>query len=178
LGGVAAVVNDLTDLITTKIVARLAGKSVVDSTNDVDGLNTFLQNEFEKGSDMTAFEERFGVLVGDITVAEILGSAEAQKTRNAIDEAANIFIVMEKLGGYESGKLREAINGGKLSPAQEDALRKQAMAVSDNAKLDVTTNEVILTINAPPEVVEAVRAAGPGLGAALAAFNNLKKGKK
>jgi hypothetical protein len=177
LGGVAAVVGDLSDLIVTKIASRLSSKNVADAISDIEGINNDLAEKFDNGSEMTKFEKRFGVDVGDITVAEILGSAEAQKTRNAIDEAVNIFTAMEKLGGYEPGKLREAIDSGKVTPVKEEALRKQAMAVSENAKMDLTTNEHIITINAPPELVEAFKFLGPGLAPALNALANTRKGK-
>ncbi len=173
--GVAAVVNELVDIIKVQVLAFLATKTVDEAQKSVAELNTKLKNEFVNGPARTKFEQRFGVRAGDITIASIMPSEEAQKTRNAIDEAMNAFKGMAALRNQTPEQLRADIESGKFSQADQDRLRRDFMAMSDNAKLETAATDITIRIDANPDVAEAIKTAGPGL-AGLAALFAAKQG--
>lgn len=145
LSGVAVVAEDLADLIKSKIIKQLAGKKLDDVSRQIKKLNDTLAIEFGTNTtvghptpEISEFEERFGIVVGDVTVGTIELSEDAKKTRNAVDEALQFAKGVALVLGYATPKaMQKAVEAGTLSAETVENARKQFLAVSDNIKMDV-----------------------------------------
>jgi hypothetical protein len=178
--GVAAVAEDLRDLIIAVAVEELATKKVVSALKTLPKVNDRLYKEFVKGT--SRFEKRFGVEVGDVTIGQLLPSEELQKTLTAQTEAAAIAKGTAIMLGYTSmGKVKEAVEVGKLNEGDVKDARDRFLSVSGNLEgMDIKRNELVLSAHGiPPELagaITALAANAPAIARALQAAN--KKGSK
>lgn len=178
LGGVGAIASDLGDIIKRFITEKLAHQTIDTAALSVGELNDKLAEHFGRGGpkhpEVSSFEERFGLVVGDITVAQLRLSAEAEKTRTAIDEAkiinrgtAILLNFSESLRNgeiiYPEQKLEQALKSGKITRAEADKARDRFMAASENIKMDASTSEMTFRLDADPEVVKAIASIGPAI---------------
>lgn len=162
LGGVAVIANDITDLIKSAIITQLASKTtIMEALSAVASLTENLTKQF--GENVSEFEDRFGVSVGDVTISEMLPSPELQKTMSGITEAEIIANGAAIILGYENAAAaREAINAGKLTQADLNQARDRFMAASDNIKMNLDSNEYRIQVDGlDPELVKAISALAP-----------------
>lgn len=143
LGGVAVIAEDVADLIKSIITEDLAEKEVDSVSKKLGDLNKHLADVFGTGMSpaspqISDFEARFGIVVGDVTAAEIILSDEAKKTRNAVDEALQFARGVALILGYATPEeVRNAITAGTLSNETIETARKQFLAVSENVTMDI-----------------------------------------
>jgi regulator of protease activity HflC (stomatin/prohibitin superfamily) len=159
LSGVAAMASDITDIIKSHIIEELANKATMSEVlTSVPALNRALHEKFGLGTseskneakapEVSEFEERFGVNVGDVTIAKILPSKEVQKTMSGIAEAEIIAQGTAILLDYENPKsVREALAEGALTRKDYNEARDRFMATSDNVTMDVKSNEWKISID-------------------------------
>jgi len=151
LGGVASIVSEVTDLIESKIIQYLGhNENVFEVLTSVKDLNSYLNREFaigKGGSGVAEFEDRFGVNVGDVTVAEILPSEEVQKTMAGLTEAQVIAEGTAILMGYKNAEgVKRAKTRGLVTQDDINKARDRFMAASDNIKMDLDANEYTFKI--------------------------------
>ncbi len=189
LGGVAVIAADIGDFIKSFITEQLAGSTITAVLATMADLNAKLKAKFTRGvagsndPDVSDLEERFGIDFGDVTVAELRLSPEAEKTRSGIDEATIIAEGTAILLGFRAKTIRgkvvsaseqmEKARSRKKDPITQDAVdraRDRFMAVSDNLQMKLSTNEIILKVNANPNVTDAIATLGPALAPVLAAL--------
>lgn len=146
--GAAAVADDLKDLIISFLISNMSNMKIAAVLKGIGRLNDLLKVEFE-GNDpdkKTSFESEHGVYVIDVTLSELLPSAEVQKTMSGLTEAGFIANGTRILLGFKSAKkLDEAMDLGKISRADYNHARDRFMAVSGNMEgVNVTRYEIDL----------------------------------
>lgn len=183
LGGVAVMANDITDLIKSAIISEVSRKkTIVAALSSVASLTDHLTKKF--GEDVSGFEERFGISVGDVTVSEMLPSAELQKTMTGITEAEIIANGAAILAGCaDAQEAREAIKNGHLTQADLNEARDRFMAASDNIKMNLDSNEYRVKLegleNLDPKLAEALMALTPIIAARMSGSQHKNtQGKK
>lgn len=187
ISGVAAVADDLKDLIIAKVAAAMKDMSIMDATSQIEPLNETLKNEFvvnltKKGRARkapTKFENRFGIQVGDVTIKELLPSDEVQKTLSALTEAAAIRKGTAILLGLTEDTVTAALRDGIVTQAAYDLARDRFMAASGNLEgvkvqryelmlnasgIDKDTAEALAAMlsRIPPSTIAAVAAQATG----------------
>ncbi len=178
LGGVASVAAELGDIISAEIIKLMSAKTVPEAMQSVPQLNTELSQKFKHGTaqdpKVSDFEARFGVIIGDVTVGEILASEEVQETMNAVAEGEIINqIILNGFGMKTQEELRQAIAKGTIQQRDVDRARTQAHALSGNP-LGMTVSEQNFNLNVTgldkldPNLVQAITAAA---GAVVAGKN-------
>lgn len=101
--------------------------------NEIGKMGVKLSNELMNPSGkLAAIRTKYGYKTVSINVDRISVSEEAQKTRDALDEADVLFEIVAKLHGRTREQLTEDINSGKVTDAQYQKMLTRAMAVSDN----------------------------------------------
>ncbi len=168
LGGVAVMASDITDLIKTVVIGDVSKKRTIKSAlSSVPKMNEKLSKTF--GENVTEFEERFGVSVGDVTISQILPSPELQKTMTGLSEAEIIADGAAITAGFPGGAkdARQAINDGRLTQADLNEARDRFMAASDNIKMNLDANEYRIKLEGleklDPNVAQAILTLGPVL---------------
>lgn len=171
LAGVAAVAADLGDLITAEIVADLSNQEVNTALKNVAALNKKLADKFKhgerQGEEASAFEERFGVIIGDVTVSELMPSKEVSETMSAQTESAVIDDIVAKSFGKDTIRdLQASVDAGVISQDEVNRRRNQTMAMSGNLQgMDFSESTFNLRISGldkvDPALAEAITAAAP-----------------
>lgn len=153
---ISTLAEGVNDLVVSRVVTELAPKSTTEVLGKgVDDLNDFLSALFrdpdtENVRDVfNLFLENFGVFMSDVTVAEILPSAEQMKTRNALDEAEVIArgtAIILGYGKYKDpvGQMRRNLKNPDhpLTTADINKARDRFLASSENATMDINVHEV------------------------------------
>ncbi len=138
LAGVASVAAEFGGIISGEILNFVSQKkmTLTEAIASIAKFNDHLKRTFvEKSVDgkSTEFEKRFGILIGDITVEEILPTEKVQETMGAITKAEVIDKIVAKSFGYSSAKaLNTAIKSGKVAAEEVNKRRTQTMAFSGN----------------------------------------------
>lgn len=133
LSGVGAVAGDLKDLIIGFINRWLARKTMQEALDEQDSLARAVHEEFVKDDKKSSFELRFGILLGDATVSQLLMSAETQRTRGAINEASVIAQGTAILLGYNTVEdLQSALNNKAITQDDIDRARREFRIISGN----------------------------------------------
>jgi hypothetical protein len=87
------------------------------------------------------FEKEYGFKTVNVVIEAIILPPAAQKTRDAIDEAENLLGIMAKLRGATSQDLAQQIKDNKISSGDYQNLLNRAMAISENATMDIKVIE-------------------------------------
>lgn len=183
LSGVASVAADLRSIISAEIVEYLSKKSVAETLVALSTLNKMLAEEFkhdeEQGEVASAFEKRFGVIIGDITVAEILPSKEVQKTMDGITESTTLDQIVAKTLGYPSIKeVQDAVRSGILKSEQVAHATENALALTNNLHgMDLKRHTFTLKLQGDSDLVESIKSLGP-LASTIAGVLNKDQPKK
>lgn len=165
LSGVASTAEELQEILTAHAVQILSGKTVDQALGSLKELNEDLMAEFGLGSprktsstdsstderkkdDVTRFERRFGVFVGDVTIAKILPSEEVQRTRGSITEARAIQEGTAILLGYnDAAALQAALDGGRIKFEEIRHARDRFLSISGNMEgMDLKRSEIEVSI--------------------------------
>ncbi len=171
LGGVASLASELGDLIRPTITEFFAPMDVREALTKSSEINKKL-GEFKDGHH--DFETRFGIMVGDVTVGNMLVTKEIQDTLGALTESRLIDQAVAESYGYESIRdVEAAIKARDLDREDVNRRRTQAMAMSGNLQgmdlKETTTNFRIQGLDKiDPKLAEAVVGLAPALNALLA----------
>jgi hypothetical protein len=187
LTGVAAAAEEINGLIIAKAVEHLKRKKVKVAMRNISKLNEVLLEEFV-GADpnsRTAIEQRFGLIISDVTVEQMLPSKELQRTLSALSEADAVAQGTLTLLGMTKKEATEARQRDAAGfNAQYNEARDRFLSVSGNMDgMNLSRTEFMLRLDGlPPELVEAIGkiADNPQLGAAIAAVagGNKSSGSK
>jgi len=184
LAGAASVASDLGGVISAVIVEQLATKGVKGAVAELPPLNAMLEDEFKHGKSQgekaSDFEKRFGVIIGDVTVGEILPSKEVQKALDGASESAALDEVVARTLGYPSIKaVHTAVEGGKLTSEQVAYATENALAMTDNLHgMDVKRQTFTLRLQGDPDLIEAAKGLVPIAPALMGALNKGAQGGK
>jgi len=190
LGGVATVASEVVDLVKAFVVDELEDKTVEKALRYLPELNKELNLKFGLASKITAegklvrstnpddlreakakeddrasdFERRFGVNLGDVTIAELLPSAEVQKTMSGLTEARIIANGAAVLLGYkDASEARQAIKNKTLTQDQLNTARDRFMAASENISMNLDANEYTFKVEFDGLDPDVIQAAAPAL---------------
>lgn len=190
LSGVASTAEELEEIISAFAIEQLSSKTVDEALASIAELNEALYRKFglapqENGEirpddDVSNLERRFGVYVGDITIAEILPSQEVQRTRGSITEARAIAEGTAIMLSYKNAEeLAEARKNKEVTEEQIRNARDRFLSVSGNLEgMELNRHEVDITFSGlDPEVAKALAEAARGLGPIAAAFGGRTKSK-
>lgn len=178
LSGVGSVPDEISGLIEAEIIVWFHDKTVKAAIGEIANLNKHLQDKFV-GTDAEV-EKKYGILIDDVTISELLPSKEIQETLSAITENRVIDAMVAESFGYKSVKsLHTARRQGKISEEAITRRRTEIMASSGNlqgmtlSRADYNLNLTGLD-NINPDVVKAIA----GAASAYAQTNQTKGGKK
>ncbi len=87
------------------------------------------------------FEKTYGFKTVSVVIVNIELPEAVQKTRDAIDEAEKLHEVMAKLLGIDLGELARMKKSKEISDKDYQNLLNRAMAISDNATMDIQVIE-------------------------------------
>lgn len=155
--GVAAVAEDMQDLVIAFAIEKMATKKITTVLKKLSELNELLKEEFVLAD--SPFEKRFGVHVGDVTIGQLKPSDDVMKTLSGITESTAINKGTAIMLGYTSMKtVNEAMAAGKLTNAEVKDARDRFLAVSGNLEgMDIKRNEYVLSAHGvDPKLAEAI----------------------
>jgi hypothetical protein len=170
LTGAASAASDLSEITNSTLIKELNGKTLNTALTSANALNEALQVVF--AAKQSEFEERFGVIVGDITIGKILPSEDVMKTRSGKAEMQNldemVVASLMRLHGLKSKKAwAEAVKNGTITSAMiDDAMRtaKGATGNTDGTIINETRQRIDLSVSGiSPEMAKAVAAIAPTL---------------
>lgn len=159
LSGVGAAAKDFKALQIAAITKELHQQTMQAALDGSEALNKKLHAEFagEGVTDLTDFEQRFGVRTGDVTVSNMLMSNEAQRTRTALNEASVVSKGTAILLGFETVEAMViALDVGKITQEAIDRARREFRIISGNMDgAEVKRYEVDIT-GLSPEAATAI----------------------
>jgi len=190
VSGAGSAAEDIKGLVVAHTLRFLGtdDASLIKILSSTGALNEELMRKFKHGDtqndDISDFEERFGLIVGDVTVEKVLPSKQVQETMSAVTEARVIDeIVARSFGVKDVRALERKIKAGTITRKDVTLRRNQTLAMSGNLqgmKFDSTTTDFNLNIEGlkdmPPELVRAFGEAATVAGAARA--GNKSKGNR
>jgi regulator of protease activity HflC (stomatin/prohibitin superfamily) len=149
LNSVAGVASEIRDLIISEIVDQFSPEggsiSVRKAIDDFGKLNNHLQDTFAKQHHEV--EDRYGIVLTDVTISKILPSEDVQKTLSGLTEATAIAAGTEILLGIPKGEMAKWIEEGKTTQADIKEARDRFMSISGNLEgMDISRNEYDLNI--------------------------------
>lgn len=173
LSGVGVVASDVTDLIKAFGVEILGSeKDMMKILTSIGKINDKMNVKFGLGKKgrvdedpkASDFERRFGLNVGDVTVAELLPSPEVQKTLSGIAEAQLVQEGTALILNYPDAAAMQADrNSGKLAQETIDRGRRDFLAASEQVEMHVEANDITFRLEANPELTRALGDLAPAL---------------
>lgn len=171
LRGAAVVAKDIEDRIVAEATEFFDGmelKKAISSRKD-------LNNKLDKSIDKKDFQDRFGVIISDVTISQLLPSEEVQRTMSARSEAEAIANGTALLLGFGNKEEMNAAMQAKVVSAEDiSRARDRFLAVSGNMEgMNLDRKEISLSLSGvDPEVVKALSQLMqmPGIQAAAAAY--------
>lgn len=169
VSGAGSAAEDIKGLVVAHILRFLGTEdaSLIKILSSTGSLNEELMKKFKHGDtqndEVSDFEERFGLIVGDVTVEKVLPSKQVQETMSAVTEARVIDeIVARSFGVKDARALEKQIQAGTITRKDVTLRRNQTLAMSGNLqgmKFDSTSTDFNLNIEGlrelPPELVQA-----------------------
>lgn len=132
LTGVAAVADEIRDLIIADIVNFFKGKNVVTAISMLGELNDYLMDKYGIGKAPNDVEARFGIQIGDVTISKLLPTEEVQRSISAISEAEAIQRGTEILLGISKATMNRRLKDGTLTQADINLARDRFLSISGN----------------------------------------------
>lgn len=136
--------SGITAFINSFLISECAQDTAENVRGRIDDLNQKLAAEFMRAAtdnpktreDETTIA-KLGEKYGFITVAAVIESIElpeaAQKTRNAKDEAVQLFEVVAQMYGLDPAELRRRVAAKEITTDEYNKMLNRAMAASENA---------------------------------------------
>ncbi len=133
--------------IESFLTACLADETAENVRKSVDDINEELARVFmgvtkKGGLSVAEFEKEYGIRTTSVFVIQVKWPDDVQATRNAIDEARVIFMVIAELMGITDEELKARIQDRRVTQKAFENMLRMALAISKNAKLDINV-EVI-----------------------------------
>lgn len=180
LSGVGSIPSELAGLIEVEIVEFLSTQDVLDALKNIKALNEHLKHKFvqdDHGKPVKhPIEDRYGIIIDDVTIDELLPSKEIMETMGTITENETIDAIVANSFGYKNVKsLNTAVRQSKVSAEAVTRRRTEVMAMSGNLQgMELSRADYNVNLNGlgdiSPEVASAV--------ASVALAMNKKGGKK
>lgn len=172
IAGAGTIAAELSDLVSAECVKYLGPKELMAALLEVGRLNEeCLKKHFTHGAfAITPFEQRFGVMVGDVTVSKLMPSTEVQKALDGRAEQEALGHMIARNLGYSSmEEVHDAVKTGKLKAEQINTAQENAMGQTDNlGGIKIERHSHTIHLRADDNTAAAIGAAGPALGAGLA----------
>lgn len=172
LAGAVTVVGNGMDLIISDVAEMVHDKSVAQAIAAQSKINSYLREKYQHGSKaVTLYEQRFGVIVGDITFATLRPSTEVQKAMDgAAEQEALGGVLASSLGYRDMAEVHAAVANKSITSDQVREAQKLAMALTDNLHgLNVSEQTIRLHVEGlDPNLVAALAAAFPAVAKTLA----------
>jgi len=182
LTGVAAVAEEISGLIITKAVTELKTKKVKSAMRNIVELTDILKDEFV-GTEVkpeTDIEKRFGIIISDVTIEQMLPSKELQRTMSALSEASAIAEGTAILLGMTRRAASDKLEVDPTFRTQYNEARDRFLSVSGNLEgMDISRNEYLLRFDGlDPEVIKDLGdiVKNPNFAAAATALGNMGGG--
>lgn len=174
LRGAGVIAQNLEDLIVSRTVAYFDKESLTDAMNDRKGLNDDLKDMLTKDYFIN-FQERFGVVINDVTISQLLPTEEVRRTMSARTEAEAIAHGTALLLGFSNKiKMNAALKNKMVSAEDISRARDRFLAVSGNMEgMNLDRKEISLSLSGlDPAVIQALThfMQMPGIQAAAAAY--------
>lgn len=146
-----AIQEGVTPFIKTFLISQCTGNDENNKPKDakwarthVHELNIGLATEFmgiqtEHGETPNDFEESYGIISVSIAISSVAVPPAVQKSLDAIDEAASQLAIVAKVYGYgdDIAAMERDIRSGTITRSQYMEMLEHAMAVSENASMDI-----------------------------------------
>lgn len=134
------------DLIKAKVSANLADKSADEAKGELEKINDNLYNFFglntdDPSSDVSQFEDDYGIHTVKVTLSGIDVPPSVQETRDAIDKANQFRRGLAAMFSMTEEELQEAVKSKNITREQYSDMVSQFAAVSGNATMDVKVNK-------------------------------------
>lgn len=176
LSGVAAVAGDFKDLVISSVSKKLSKLTMQQALDTLEGINTELHDEFVSNK-KTDFELRFGILVGDVTLGNLLMSDEAQRTRSGLNEAAMVAEGTALLLGFKTiEEMQAALANKSIVQDDVDRARRDFRIISGNMENTTVNRHEIDIKGLSPEIAAALAALfqNPAAAAAVRGYAGRK----
>ena len=170
--GAAAVAGDITDLIKKFLLTLIEERNmdVKEILLSGERINEELKKKFQK--DVTRFEKRFQVIVGDVTVSEILPAEPVRKAMGSIAEQEAISQSAAIACGFDSiADAWKAVAEGRFSKSDLNRAIERAYAASGNSKMTTNRHEIDVK-GIDPETAKAAAAALAAVGKGMGSGGN------
>jgi hypothetical protein len=157
LSSVAAVGEEVRDLIIAEIQSFFKEESAIESATKLTELNEHLKEVFVKA--LAELEKNNGVIVSDATVSKLLPSEELQRTLSGISEADAIHAaVLKQLGMKDQTQLNRALKRGSLTHDDVKRVQDNILAITGNMdNIKIERRDFNLNVSGlSPETVNAV----------------------
>ncbi len=130
-----------TGYIQAYLTEKFAEKTAEEARSSINSVNSDLGAEFmgvedETGDTVADFEKKYGLRTVSVVVSGLALPANVQKARDAIDEGAQLFAIIAATLGIDTQELKARIDDGRITKADFAEYRREAMAISDNAKME------------------------------------------
>lgn len=195
-GSVAVVASNIVDLVKSFITTKLTAGTIESSLSGVAQLNEDLHDHFglgntrSKHSDISDLEDRFGLVVGDVTVATVELPPDVEKTLSGLAEVKMTNRGTAMLLGLNDDvdatgnviktaevKLEEALHQKKtVTPEDMKLARDRYLAMTGNITMDLKAQEFTLKVETPPDLAQGLGAIAPALFAWVEANKANKQG--
>ncbi|HVV39316.1 MAG TPA: hypothetical protein VHD31_03270 [Candidatus Paceibacterota bacterium] len=124
------------------LTEKLAGDTAESARKKIRELNTLLAQEFMQvknlaGTSAREFEEKNGILSVSILITGLALPEAVQKTRDAVEEARVLMEVAARMMGKDPEKFMQQVLDGTIPWSQYEKILNRAMAVSENAQLEL-----------------------------------------
>ncbi len=169
ISGVGAIPSDLAGLIEAEVVEYLSNKDVLEVLLKIKDLNLHLKRKFvedEHGKHVShPIEDRYGIIIDDVTIDELLPSKEIMETMGTLTESQLLNkIVAESFGFDNTSYFNEAIAERKFTNEEVTRRRTEIMAMSGNLQgMDLKRADYNVNLNGlgdiSPEVAQAIATA-------------------
>lgn len=153
LTGVASVESQLEDLIVSAIRTEISGLTVLEALRSCEMLQKVFDSKFtgkngaRKEDNVTDFEERFGIELSDISVAQLLPTPELSRTISAIGEAHAIFLGTAAFFGLNYDEAKSKLESKDISQSDWNNARDRFLSTSGNLEgLKIDRKEVDFNI--------------------------------
>lgn len=165
--------SEITGLVSAHVLAFLEneGHMLEHILHNTTALNASLMRTFKDGlhqsKQVSEFEERFGLIVGDVTIERVLPSQKIQETMGAAAESEIIDRIVARSFGYTHAReVEDAIRAGSIPRKEATHRRNTVLAMSGNLqgmKFEDKNFNINLGSELPPELLKAIAEALPSL---------------
>lgn len=131
----------LVAFIKTFLTSTLAGYSLEEARKNIVDINAKLKEKFVSASEADDLQLKNGIKTVNLFLTTFKLPPQVQETRNSVDEAKQLAIVVATLANMTPEDYAQARKDGKITHQQHKELLDRAMAVSNN-KSSINVNVI------------------------------------